>query len=420
MTDPPGSDYLQTVLHGLSGMKVCIFTFGCTYNSGDTRKLVSLLISKGCEIVPTEKSADVIIINSCVVVGRTERKILNLLRKYRDRQLIVTGCMNDVRRKEILSVSSPIFLSTGEIYSSFRSCEHVPAYEVGIVQISRGCDGSCRYCITRYARGPLMSHPVDEIVSDITSNVRSGSVEIRLTAQDCSAWGNDRGDNLAHLLNIAGTLPGQFRLRVGMMNPETLLPIQDALVRSFRHQKIFRFLHIPIQSGSASVLRRMGRNYSPEDVQAIVSRFRERYPDLTIATDVITGYPGETDHEFQETIELIRKIRPAKVNHTRYSRREGTPAAAEKDMPDYQKKVRSRVLQQETEIIYHEINRSLMGTIMRVIVTEKIRLGSVMARSDNYTGILLKEDIPVGTELLVRIEEDRTYYVTGVQLPEKG
>jgi threonylcarbamoyladenosine tRNA methylthiotransferase CDKAL1 len=397
----------------LSGMNVHILSYGCTFNAGYTRKMEAVLISQGCRIVNSPDEADAIVINTCTVVGRTERKMIRVLKRHRDRNLYVTGCMPQVQREEILSVCNPVFIRPGEISAAYCSCSHFPEHEVGIVQIGRGCLGSCSYCVTKLASGPLVSYSEQEILNEVQMCIRSGAAEIRLTAQDCSAWGRDQGQNLAGLLESLGTIPGTFGLRVGMMNPDTITPILDQLVVAFRHRNIFRFIHMPVQSGSERVLRSMGRHYSADGVLEIVKAFRSKFPDIAIATDVITGYPGEKDEDFQETLSLISEMRPVKVNHTRFSRRPGTRAMEEKDMPDYVKKVRSRRIHQHTEEICHALNKLLIGSIQKVMVTEKIRAGTVLSRTDTYTGVLLFEDLPIGKVILARITDDRIYYVTG-------
>jgi threonylcarbamoyladenosine tRNA methylthiotransferase CDKAL1 len=406
---PDGSSSLSD----LSAMNVHILTYGCTFNAGDSRKLEAVLLSQGCRIVDSSDEAEVIMVNTCTVIGRTERKMIKILEKFCDKRLYVTGCMPLVQAEEILSVCKPSFIHPEEISRAYRSCHRFPSHDVGIVQIGRGCLGSCTYCITRMARGPLVSYSEQEIINEVKMSVRSGAAEIRLTGQDCSAWGRDRGDNLARLIDSIGTIRGDFRIRVGMMNPDTILPIVDRLIDAFGHQNIFRFIHIPVQSGSEKVIRDMGRRYTAYDVLEIVGEFRKKFPDISIATDVISGYPGETDDDFEETLSLVHAMQPVKVNHTRFSARPGTLAEKEKDLPDSVKKTRSRRMQRSAEEICQTLNRSLIGTVMKVRVTEKIKAGSVLARTDNYTGVLLCEELPIGTELLARITGDRIYYVIG-------
>ncbi len=393
--------------------KVVILTFGCTYNHGDTRNLEGVLVRQGCTITSSLAEADVVIVNTCTVVGPTERKMLRVLGDCREMPLYVTGCMPPVQREEILSVCDPVFLSSRDVMDAWRKEPVFIPHETGIVHLSRGCPGTCTYCITRVARGPLVSYPEEEILQCIKTQAGSGSLEIRLTAQDCSAWGKDRGSSLPVLLQRIGALPGKFRIRVGMMNPATILPILDSLTGSFRYRNIFRFAHIPVQSGSDRVLRRMGRGYTRDDVIEIVRAFRKSLPDITLATDVIAGFPGEDNDDLAETCDLLNAMMPAKINITRYSRRPNTPAAEMKDLPGGVKKMRSRLLQRHAQAIYRDLNRPLLGRGTAVIVTERIRPGTVLARTDSYTGVVILRDYPLGTELNVRLAEDRTYFFIG-------
>ena len=393
--------------------KVVILTFGCAYNHGDTRNLEGVLVSQGCTIIDSLPEADAVIVNTCTVVGPTERKMLKVLHNCRDIPLYVTGCMPSVQRQEILTVCDPVFISSIDIAAAWRKRGIFIPKEVGIIQLGRGCPGSCTYCITKIARGPLISYPEEEILGCITDHACSGSAEIRLTAQDCSAWGTDYGCSLSSLLDKIGDLPGKFRIRVGMMNPATILPILDTLPGSFKHQNIFKFARIPIQSGSDRILRAMGRGYTADDVIEIVRAFRRILPDITLATDVIAGFPGEDENDLTATCDLLDTMMPSKVNITRYSRRPHTPAAGMKDHPDRIKKVRSRSLQRRAEAIYRHLNNPLLGTSVSALVTERIRPGTALARTDSYTGVVLRQDFPIGTELTVRIVEDKTYFFIG-------
>jgi threonylcarbamoyladenosine tRNA methylthiotransferase CDKAL1 len=397
----------------LSGKKVAILTFGCTFNQGDTRILERMLTDRGCSMVSSPEEADAVVVNTCTVVGATERKMLRVLRSCRERPLYVTGCMARVQREKILSVCSPVFLPPTSPAKACRENSTPFRYEVGIVQLGTGCPGSCTYCITRLARGPLKSYPGNVILEEIGAAVRSGTAEVRLTAQDCSAWGQDTGDSLPALLNRIGEIPGTFRVRLGMMNPATVLPMLDPLTESFGNRNLFRFAHIPVQSGSDRILRRMGRKYTADDMIGIVGAFRRRNPDITIATDIIVGFPGEEEEDVQETLDLLGRILPAKINITRYSPRPGTPAAAFKAPVDRVKKDRSRLIQRYATEIYRQLNRPLIGSCHPVLVTERIKPETVLARTDTYTGIVLNQDIPVGSELTARIIEDRTYFFFG-------
>jgi threonylcarbamoyladenosine tRNA methylthiotransferase CDKAL1 len=407
----------DAALERLFGRRIYIETYGCRYNFGDTAKLVEVLKHKDSIIVETEDEADAIVINTCTVVGPTERRMLRRLSRFRDRDLSVTGCMPGVQPGAIRAVCDPVVIPPETIQDYYRRVNTVPGGEAGIVQVAQGCQGRCTYCITRFARGSLRSFSIPEVRSQVLAFARCGTAEIQLTAQDVSAWGHDIGSTLPDLLHAMSDIPAPSMLRVGMMNPATVRDILDDLIDAFASDRIFRFLHLPVQSGSDEVLSRMGREYSVGEFEEIVSAFRRRYPDITLMTDVIVGFYKETDEEFSKTLDLIDRIRPNKVNMTRYSRRPLTPLSGEYDFPDSVKKDRSRILQSRAESLYSTLNAPLLNTIVPYIVTETIRPGSVMARTPNYTGIVLNEDLPQGTVGQALLKKDRKYFFIGQRVP---
>lgn len=400
----------------LRDLRVCIVTYGCRYNFGDSAKLAEVLKSRGCSITTSPEHADAVIVNTCTVVGSTERRMLRRLSALRDRELYVTGCMVETQKEAIQAVCDPIIISPGEIQELYRNIGTVSPGSIGIVQIAQGCNGACTYCITRFARGPLRSFPPEEIKRQVQAFASIGAVEIQLTAQDVSSYGTDTGQTLATLLSDLTRISGNYRIRVGMMNPATVLPILDDLVNAFSDERIFKFIHLPVQSGSDRVLERMGRRYTVKDFCTIVNAFRKQYPEIQVATDIITGFCGETEEDFSSSCNLIRKMRPCKVNITRYSRRPFTPLACESDFPDAVKKERSRFLQICAEEVYAVMNTEFLGKEVPFIVTEIIREGSVMARSPSYQGIVLNEDLPSGYTGRALLKRDRKYFFIGERI----
>ena len=400
-------------LDALRGRSVYIETYGCRYNFGDTAKLVEILRHYGGTIVEDPDEADAIIINTCTVVGPTERRMLRRLARFRDHDLYVTGCMPGVQREAILAVCSPTIIPPETIHELYRSVGTVAGGGIGIVQLAQGCAGKCTYCITRFARGSLKSFPTEEILAQVRAFVQAGTFEIQLTAQDVSAWGMDTGHTLPELLAAIDGIPGHHRIRVGMMNPATVKGQTRELVDAFSGDHIFRFIHLPVQSGSDAVLARMGRGYTVAEFEEIVRSFRKRYPGITVATDMIVGFCGETEADFSASLDLIRRVKPAKVNVTRYSRRPFTPLAREKDYPDHVKKDRSRTMNALAEEVYASLNAVQLGKTVPFMVTETLRKGSVMARSPEYTGIVIREDLPVGFRGEAILSQDRKYFFIG-------
>ncbi|MGD0535781.1 MAG: MiaB/RimO family radical SAM methylthiotransferase [Methanoregula sp.] len=403
----------KDVFAALAQKRVYIETYGCSYNFGDTANLVEVLKHYGSTRVASPDDADAVIVNTCTVVGPTERRMLRRLFALQEKPLFVTGCMPLVQREAILSVCSPLIIPPDAIRKAYLRVRTVAPGGVGIVQIAQGCLGRCTYCITRRARGPLASFPKHEIREKIRSFIGAGAYEIQLTAQDVSAYGRDTGTDLPTLLSSLSDLKGNYRIRIGMMNPATVLPVLDDLVDAYASDRIFRFVHLPVQSGSDCILKRMGRGYTVKAFLEIVSAFRRRYPGISIATDFIVGFPGETDDDFSRSLALVGRTKPAKVNVTRYSQRPFTGPFAENDFPDSVKKDRSRLLNAYAEEQYSAVNRPLLGTTVSCVVTEKLRPGSVMARTATYQGVVIGTDLPIGAAAEVILKKDRKYFFMG-------
>lgn len=403
----------QDFLDALSGRSVYIETYGCRYNFGDTAKLVEILRHRGGTIVENPDEAEAIIVNTCTVVGSTERRMLRRLAAFRDQDLYVTGCMPEVQREAILAVCSPTIIQPETIHDLYRFVRTVAGGGVGIVQLAQGCAGKCTYCITRLARGSLKSFPAEEILEQVRAFTQAGVYEIQLTAQDVSSWGMDNGHSLPELLVSLDEIPGHHRIRVGMMNPATVKELTSDLVDAFSGDHIYKFIHLPVQSGSDAILSKMCRGYTLAEFEEIVRLFRSRYPRITVTTDMIVGFCGETAADFSASLDLIRRVKPAKVNVTRYSPRPFTPLVREKDYPDHVKKDRSRTMNAVAEGVYSTGNAAQLGNIVPFMVTEILRKGTVMARSPEYIGIVIPEDLPVGFVGDAILRQDRKYFFIG-------
>ncbi|HDQ07897.1 MAG TPA: tRNA (N(6)-L-threonylcarbamoyladenosine(37)-C(2))-methylthiotransferase [Methanoculleus sp.] len=400
-------------MHELVHRRFHIESYGCTYNHADTQKLITIATRQGCvQVLPDE--AEVIIINSCTVVAATERTMLRRLRAFQDKEVIITGCMPVVQKELILEMFPRTrILMPDEIYASHPWKGVMLSPAVGVMQVGPGCMGACTYCITRAARGRMKSIPVKTIVTEIERLARAGAAEVQLTGQDLSAYGMDCGTDLAVLLEAIGECVADVRVRVGMMNPATVLPILDRLVDAFRSEKIFSFAHLPVQAGSDSVLQDMNRGYSAAEYCMIVDAFRRAIPDIRISTDFIVGFPTETDADFEATLSLLRTACPTKVNITRFSVREGTPAAKFRDLPDRVKKDRSRALTVAAAAISDRHNEALIGKEFDVVVTEQKKTGSVIARSPGYENIVIQQELPLGFRCRVMITRHHRHYLIG-------
>lgn len=415
MNENPGDSPLSSWIQELSGRLVCILTFGCTYNEGDSDRLRSILVHAGCPIVETPAEAEVVFLNSCIVIEKTERKMIRLLRELGEKYLWITGCLPSARPDILAEFPSARILSPDEIHAASRQSSPCSADNIAVVQIGPGCLGECSYCITRLARGQIRSIPESEILSQIQTAVDNGATEIRLTGQDISAYGYDQGNpSLPSLLRGINGISGKFRVRLGMMNPATLAPIVREVAESLHGEKFFRFIHLPIQSGSDCVLYRMKRGYHVHEYLEMIRIIRGFVPDVSIATDIIAGFADETGDEFQASCDLLSLLMPDVVNITRYSYRPGSTASRKGELPDRIRKDRSRELIMIGYSILKEKKQKMIGEIFEVLITEEVRPGTVMGRTMNYTGVVIGQMLPIGGWYQVIITEERIHYLTGM------
>lgn len=410
---------IEHILEAVRGKKVYLRTYGCTYNAGDSVKLSEILRSQGCTFTDSSEKADAIIVNTCTVIGPTERKVLKYLKQNRDRQLFVTGCMPIVQKQEIEGVCTPQIIPPDEIQDLYCNIRTVPRGPIGIVQVATGCLGTCTYCITRRARGKLKSFPRHDILDQIRRYIREGAIEIRLTAQDAGCWGADLGTGgLPSLLHSITRIPGDFRVRLGMMNPCGIADQIDPLIRELEHEKMFKFIHCPLQSGSDRILEDMKRGYTSGEFIRIVEAFRAAFPEMTLATDVIIGYPGETPKDLSATVRTIETVRPEKIHITRYSHRPGIPPHPAGDLTDYTKKIRSRYLNSVANRVYRENNALWVGRRVPVLVTEQVRPDSVISRTPCYRNVVLQGDLSPGYMGYAFIRSEHLHYFRGALVPD--
>lgn len=408
-------------------MRYFVESYGCTMNFGEGEQLSKKMESLGHTRVDSPDEADIVILNTCTVVDTTEKKMIHRMGelKQEGKEIIVTGCMAKVQPKRI-SIRLPesmiippdqYDLFSGKVESAFGCAPCTETYEFGasaILPIAQGCLGNCSYCITRFARGVLKSYQEDELLNEFKSMLDSGVKEILVTAQDTACYGRDIDTDLPTLLRRFLEFEGEYRIRIGMMNPNNLDRILDDLMDVMEDERIYRFLHIPVQSGSNSVLEKMRRHYTVDRFMGIVNRLRERYPDISIATDLITGFPGETERDHEKSIKLIKDLHADTVNITRFSVRPGTDAATMKNQIHGNiSKERSTELTETKMSVEGDINSTLIGQRYRALVTENGRPGTMIARNRNYRPIGIEADIPIGTFVDVEITGSAPTHLVG-------
>jgi len=408
-------------------------TYGCALAVYESHLMDHVLQNRGHKRVESPDSADVIIVNTCAVRLDTEQKIAERLRdirsKYPRKKLVVAGCLAKARPGLIRRIAPGASLLAPQaahlVYKPVegerpvallrveRNTSYYPpapmAGRVATVMIQEGCRNKCSYCITKVSRGDPRSYPIRAVVEQVLNAVKRGAVEVRLTGTDTAAYGVDLPGrpSLADLLRaILDKVPGEYRIRVGMMTPEEAMRIADDLLDAYRDSRVYKFFHVPVQSGSDRVLRLMGRRYTVEEFRLLHRRIKSAYPDSLFATDIIVGHPGEGEEDFDETYRLVEELRFERVHLAQYSLRPHTRAASMRQVPDRIKKTRSKALTRLIEKIGGEIYGSYVGrTMTALVVGEAYRGGSALARLDNYFPVVLPGWSPesLGKKVRVRI-----------------
>lgn len=414
-------------------MRYFVESYGCTMNYGEGAQLSERMSGMGYEEAASAETADVVILNTCTVVDATEKKMVKRMTELRrmGKEVIVTGCMAEVQPGRI-SVRLPDSLiippksysefsdKVGNKYGCWHPLDNKETGTSAILPIAQGCLGACSYCITRFARGKLLSYPEDELLAEFRKRVQEGAKEVLVTAQDTACYGRDIGSSLPDLLSKMLKVPGDFRVRIGMMNPDWLSPIADELMYVFEDPRVYRFLHIPVQSGSDGILKAMRRGYTIEDYLSLVKSIRARYPDISISTDMIAGFPGETEEDHLKSVELLRELRADTVNITRFSPRPGTKAAEMEQVNGRLIKARSTELTDVKNEVELANNEKLVGRTFRVLVTEEGKEGSVIARTGNYRPVGIAESIPLGTFCDAEITGCSSTYLIGRTLNNRS
>ncbi len=409
-------------------MKVHVKSYGCSANMAEGEQI------KGQFELAEEKDADLVVLNICTVKGDKNAldEIKAVKKQYPNKKIAIAGCITPsivqpiklidpnatlVNTHHIDNISTLVNTKTDALTYAKPIKLLAPRVRsnpvVGIVPISSGCLDACAFCSTRLVKGVLFSFPPEIIVKEVEKCVQDGCKEIWITGQDTCCYGFDRGTNLARLLKMVVEIPGDFKVRVGMGNPRHVPKYLSELVEIMKHPKIFKFLHIPVQAGNNEVLKAMRRGHTVETFLDIVNAMRKEIPEITISTDIIVGYPTETEEQFQDTLSLVEQIKPDTINIARFAPRPGTTAATMAgQIHGNVKKERSRQLTDVYRKVSAERNKQWLGWEGEVIVDEKVKDG-VSARNYAYKTIVIRKNIPLGTVMKVRITEASTYFLAG-------
>ncbi len=418
-----------------------IETLGCALNQADTNLIIQLLREKGWRPTEDPREADVLIVNTCTVRKDSEEKSIKIARRLKKTnphaKLVITGCMASAQPYTLRRIfPDSILVAPENTHLIARAVESMPGENIlspvsgkrmlvptvrkgaiAIIPLNEGCLGKCSFCLTVKARRRLLSRNPKDIVRTVESLVKKGVYEIQLASQDSGVYGIDIAGKplLPSLVNqINDIVEGEYALRIGMMNPNWALRMIDELVEALKRKHTYKFLHIPLQSGDNHVLKLMNREYTAEEFVELSKELKRKVHNITIATDVIVGHPGESEEAFRRTIETLREADVDRIHIARYSPRPHTISARLPQIPDPIKKERSRMLMKIYENIGYRKHSLYVGKTLEAVVVEDWGFNgkrSLTARTINYLSIVLPWDdhLKPGTIVKARIQRV-TYY----------
>ena len=338
-------------------MKIYLENYGCQANLDDGRIMKGLLLKEMYEFTDNPDNSDIVIINTCIVKNSSASFMLHKIRESynKDKKVIITGCMPEAETEkckrlfpkasligtyhvsDITEAMKKILNNEAICFTGKRKEQKLglPKFidsDVCTIQIASGCVNFCTFCQSKLAKGKIKSHSEQSIVEEIRYYKNQSIKTFYLSSTDNGAYGLDIKTNLTNLLKKIIEINGNFKIRIGMANPWHIKKMLNELIEIYKDEKVIKFLHIPVQSCSDKVLKNMKRTHTVEDFVFIVKKFREEIPDISIATDIIVGYPTETEEDFQQTLSLTEKIKPEVLNISKFSSRPGTEASKLKQL----------------------------------------------------------------------------------------
>lgn len=406
---------------------VAFATLGCKVNQYETEAMMELFKKRGYEIVDFEGHADIYVINTCTVTSFGDKKSRQMIRRARsmnkDAVIAVVGCYSQVSPDKVMEIPGVnVVLGTNNRRNIVEYIEEykksrVPVKHVGnimdvrsfeeldieeykdktraFLKIQDGCNRFCSYCLIPYARGPVRSRKPDKVLEQIKRLAQSGFKEIILSGIHVASYGKDLcGVNLADLIEMIQHIDGIERIRIGSIEPTFFT--EDVIERLKRVNKLCRHFHLSLQSGCDDTLKRMNRHYTTKQYEDIVQKLREVFYGVSITTDIIVGFPGETDEEFKTTYDFLKRLELSKTHVFKYSPREGTPAYSFKDqVPPEIKEERSNMLLELNIINEQKFIDKFIGQKLGVLFEQEVKGmdGYIEGYTDNYINVKAKGDI---------------------------
>ncbi|MGQ0765917.1 MAG: tRNA (N6-isopentenyl adenosine(37)-C2)-methylthiotransferase MiaB [Gemmatimonadota bacterium] len=432
---------------------VYIETYGCQMNVSDTELMLGKLSEHGYEPVETAAEADVILVNTCAIRDRAEQRVLGRLgelkREMKSGAIVgVTGCMAQRLGPVLLEKARHVSLVVGpdgyrglaQLIARARDGERAvdTAFDLGEhyenleprrldsvrawIPVQRGCNYNCTYCIVPFTRGPERSRPASEVVREVEQAVAEGITEVTLLGQTVNSW-TDGANGFGYLLRTVGAVPGLRRLRFTSPHPNDFS--DDVIEAMASTPSVCEHVHLPMQSGSTAILKKMLRRYGRDDFLACVDRLRRAIPGLAITTDIIVAFPGERDRDFEETLSAVREVSFDDAFTFRFSPRDGTPATrmpVEWTVPDEVAAERMRRLIATVRDVARERNLRLLGERRELLMEKSARRGELLqGRSRDYKTVLVPgDDALIGTYVTVELTGTTGSTFTGSAIPGRG
>ena len=433
-------------------LKYSILTMGCQLNENDSEKIAGMLEQMGYSYIKDYKLADLVIFNTCCVRENAEERLfgkigeIKNLKQSKNIILAIGGCMmqekgmvSKIKKSypfvDVIFGTHTIQNRPEDIYKAIIKNEkvkdvidiHGEVYEglpikrnsnyKASVTIMYGCNNFCTYCIVPYVRGRERSREPEKILEEVQSLANDGYKEITLLGQNVNSYkGNNKIKNFADLLNEVCKIDGIER--VNFISPHPKDFTDDVIDAIRKNEKISRIIHLPLQSGNTKVLKEMNRKYTKEQYLSLAQKMKEQIPDVVFSTDIIVGFPGETDEEFEDTLDVVRKVNFEQIFMFIYSKREGTVAASREDqVPEDIKHIRFDKLKELYESRVDENNEKYIGTIQKLLIEGKSKNNTetLEGRTNTNKVVIFKpnENNKIGEFVSVKITEAHKWYLKG-------
>ena len=416
--------------------KIWVEAYGCSASFADSEMISGLIVNGGHTLAESSSDSDLNLVVTCSVKDATANKMIHRIKSLKSKPLVIAGCFPKAERQSVEKFSEKASLlgpnslgKTLEVINSTLAGKKKVALDdidsskvglpkirlnpaIGIVEIASGCMSECTFCQTKIAKGDLKSYRIGDIVRQVKKEIADGCKEVWLTSTDNGCYGFDIDEDLPTLINSVCEIPDDFKIRVGMMNPMYMPRIRDGLLESFENDKVFKFLHIPVQSGSDKVLNDMKRGHTAETFRNTTKKFKAKFPQFTISTDIIVGFPSETEEDFEKTVDLLLETKPDIVNLSKYSQRPGTEAAEWDQIPVSEVMRRSKIVSDLIEKICLQNNQKWIGWKGKVVFDE-ISDDNIKGRNFAYKPIFIEDRVKIGEYHNVEIVDVTTHSLLG-------